>query len=53
MLGHFLHTVPPMLTKKMLHYNKISPVSQNETKGRLIVAFSVSVTQLKWDAVVN
>lgn len=44
---------PPTLTK-MLHYNKISPMSQKQTKGRLIVAFSISsVTQLKWEAVVN
>lgn len=44
---------PPTLTK-MLHCNKISPMSQKETKGRLIVAFSLSsVTQLKWQAVVN
>lgn len=29
-------------------------MSQKETKGRLIVAFSISsVTQLKWEAVVN
>lgn len=44
----------PKLTKKLLHYSKISPMSQNETKGRLIVALSVSsVTELKWDTVVN
>lgn len=44
---------PPTLTK-MLHYNKITPMSQKETKGRLIVAFSISsVTQLKWEAAVN
>lgn len=43
----------PRLTKT-LHYNKISPVSQKETKGRLIVAFFISsVTQLKWESVVN
>lgn len=29
-------------------------MSQKETKGRLIVTFSISsVTQLKWEAVVN
>lgn len=54
MLLHFLHGVIPLLWQKMLHYNKITPMSQKETKGRLIVAFSISsVTQLKWEAVVN
>lgn len=48
------HPPTPTSLTKMLHYNKISPMSQKETKGRLIVAFFISsVTQLKWEAVVN
>lgn len=47
MLLHFLYGVT--IPTKMLIWTNISPMTQKETKSRLIVTFSISsVTQLKW-----